>query len=218
MAEISARDLRRLEALEERLGKSQEERKTLIAERRELRGAVTANARRIREVEREAADTAKQVEAVLAENAALAQRLDDATGDVEQLRSASLQLREQADAAQSELKGTQEALAVAQRELGSLKNDRDGLARSLALASEQLAGRGIEPVLPAADVAKLVDDLVVDLGSRLPGLAVRDGEMRLKVAFGKVGDASGFVVPSAASPPEILETLHELALRFDRPP
>jgi hypothetical protein len=45
---------------------------------------------------------------------------------------------------------------------------------------------------------------------------VRDGEIRLQVAFGKVGTATGFVVPSAESPEEIRKTLHEVAIRFDR--
>jgi len=105
----------------------------------------------------------------------------------------------------------------AQRELGSLKSDRDGLTKNLALANTQLAGQAIEPVLPAAEVVKLVDGLVGDLGSRLPGLVIRDGETRLKVAFGRVGGDNGFVVPSATSSPETRDNLHEIALRFDRP-
>jgi hypothetical protein len=40
--------------------------------------------------------------------------------------------------------------------------------------------------------------------------------MRLKIAFGKIGRESGFVLPTAESPPELRENLHELSLRFDR--
>lgn len=218
MPEISARDLRRLESLESRLGKAQDERKALMAERRELRSAVTANARRAREIEKQAAATDEQLKAMLSENASLAQRLDDATRDLEEVRAASLRLREQTDAAQGELKRVQADLATAQRELTAANKEREALSSRLSTADEQLAGKSIEPLLPAGDVARLVDELVIAVGDRLPGLAIRDGEMRLKVAFGRTGKASGFVVPTATSSPDVRENLHEVAFRFDRLP
>jgi DNA repair exonuclease SbcCD ATPase subunit len=216
MPEISARDLRRLEALEDKLTRAQDERKALAAERRELRAAVTANARRARALEREAAAADTKLEAVLAENAALAARLDETAADLEQLKAASLELRAQLDGASADLESGKEALAKAQDELGAVAKERDGLADSLKLANEQLAGKGITPVVPAKEVAKLVDQLVVEIGTGLPGMVVRDGELRLLVAFGKVGQQTGFVVPSAESPPEVRENLHEVAIRFDR--
>lgn len=216
MPEISARDLRRLEAVEGKLVRARDERKALAAERRELRAAVTANARRARVLEREAAATDAKLEAVLAENAALAARLDEAAVDLEQLQAASLELRAQLDSARAELEGAKEALAKAQGELGALAKERDGLAANLKLANEQLAGKGITPVVPAKEVAKLVDDLVVEIGSGLPGMVIRDGELRLQVAFGKVGQQTGFVIPSAESPAEVRENLHQVAIRFDR--
>jgi DNA repair exonuclease SbcCD ATPase subunit len=216
MPEISARDLRRLEALEGKLTRAQDERKALAAERRELRAAVTANARRARALEKEAAASDAKLEAVLAENAALAARLDEAAADLEQLKAASLELRSQLDGARAELEGGKEALEKAQGELGAIVKERDGLTESLKLANEQLAGKGITPVVPAKDVAKLVDELVVQIGTGLSGMVVRDGELRLQVAFGKVGQQTGFVIPSAESPPEVRENLHEVAIRFDR--
>lgn len=47
-------------------------------------------------------------------------------------------------------------------------------------------------------------------------MVVRDGEIRLQVAFGKVGRASDFVVPSADAPPDVCKNLHEVSVRFDR--
>jgi hypothetical protein len=214
--EISARDLRRLQSLEDRLTREQSERKALAAERRELRAAVTANARRAREAEKELASCRAQVEALLKENAAAASRLDEARADVEQIRTASLELRDQDDEARAQLAEAQEALAAARKEVGSIAAERDGLAETLKLANEQLAGKEMTPVLPAKDVANLVDGFVVELGSGLPGLAVREGEIRLQVAFAKVGEVSGFVVPSAESPPEVRENLHQVSVRFDR--
>jgi len=73
------------------------------------------------------------------------------------------------------------------------------LSAAPSCGADRPRGQAIEPVLPAAEVAKLVDGLVGDLGSRLPGLVICDGEMRLEVAFGRVGGDNGFVVPSATS-------------------
>ena len=216
MPEISARDLRRLEALEGRLAKTQDERKALAAERRELRAAVTANARRARSAEKEAASAEGKLEAVLAENKALAARLDEVGADLERLKEASLGLRQQVDAATAELGGARDALDQAQKQLEGVQAERKSLADNLKLANEQLAGKEITPVIPATEVAKLIDGLVVEIGSGLPGMVVRDGELQLQVAFAKVGQQSGFVIPGAESPPEVRESLHRVAIRFDR--
>ena len=216
MPEISARDLRRLQALEGRLTKTQDERKALAAERRELRAAVTANARRAREAEKEAAAADEKLEAVLKENAALAARIDEIQADLERVQAASLELRAQVDATGAELGAAQQALAAAEGKVGGLEKERDSLSESLKLANEQLSGKGMTPVLPAKEVAKLVEGLVVEIGTGLPGMVVRDGELRLQVAFGKIGQQTGFVIPSAETPPEVRKNLHEVAIRFDR--
>ncbi len=216
MPEISARDLRRLQALEERLTRTQDERKALAAERRELRAAVAANARRARAAEKEAAAADDKVEAVLRENAALAARIDEIQADLEGMQAASLRLREQVDTTSAELGTVREALAAAEGKVGGLEKERDSLSDSLKLANEQLSGKGMTPVLPAKEVAKLVEGLIVEIGTGLPGMVVRDGELRLQVAFGKIGQQTGFVIPSAESPPEVRENLHEVAIRFDR--
>jgi len=214
--EVSATDLRRLEALEGRLEKTRDEQQKLTAERRQLRAAATANTRRIRELEKDAGATEKQLEAALAENASLATRLDECSKDLERIQTASLELRTELDAARGELEKTAKAAAQAQKEISSLRKERDDLADSLALANEQLAGKSVAPVLTAKEVSKLVDSLVNDLGSHLSGMAIRDGELQLKVGFEKVGRATGFVVPSSESPPEVRENLHEVSIRFAR--
>jgi chromosome segregation ATPase len=214
--EISARDLRRLETLEGRLVKAEDARKELAAARRELRAAVTAEARRAQAAGKEAAAAGEQLEAILAENAALAARLDEVSADVERLQAASLELRTQLDTTRGDLEKALEAVKQAQLDLSAAQAERDGLAENLKLANEQLAGKEMTPVLPAQEVAKLVDRFVSELGSGTRSLVVREGEVRLQVAFGKVGQATGFVVPSAESPPEIGRNLHEVMIRFDR--
>ena len=216
MPEISARDLRRLEAFEGRLSKAQSERKALAQERRELRAAVTANARAAREADRRVAAVGDQLEAVLAENQKLAARLDEVTADLERLRSAGVERQQQADDAKAQLAAGQEQLTKVQSELEVVTSERDQLAERVKVADDQLAGKGITPVLPPKDVAVLVDRFVRSVSSGLPGMAVRDGEIRLQVAFAKVGTATGFVVPSSDAPEDIRQNLHEVALRFER--
>ncbi len=216
MPEISARDLRRLQALEGRLSKAEADRKALAEERRNLRDAVSANARAAREATKEATALGDQLEAVLAENQKLAARLDENAADLERLRSAGVELRQQVDAARKELAGAQEQLAKARGNVDALTAERDRLAERVEVADEQLAGKEITPVLPPKDVAALVNRFVTDVSVGLPGMVVRDGELRLQVAFGKVGTTTGFVVLSAESPEEIRRNLHEVAIRFDR--
>lgn len=58
-----------------------------------------------------------------------------------------------------------------------------------------------------------MDTLFQDIGSGMTGLDVREGEVRLQVAFGKVGRTTGFVVPGPDVP---VENLHQVTARFDR--
>jgi predicted nuclease with TOPRIM domain len=210
VAEISATDLRRLETLDSRLQKAGAERKKLIAEQAKLRNEANANVKRSRELVKELDAAEKKLEAAVAENAALAARLEESAGDLERLQTASSELREKLDGADSEIEKAKKLAA----ETASLREERDRLAESLSLANAQLAGKSVTPVLPAAEVSALVHDFVSGLSSRLSGMAVRDGELQLKVGFEKVGRTSGFVVPSSESPPEVRESLHELSIRF----
>lgn len=215
MAEISARDLRRLQGLESKLEKATTERKELAAERRELRSAVNENATLAKANEKDAREASSKLDAVVAENEKLATTLDEVTGDLEQLKGSAEKLRAALDAARAEVKKANGEAAAAQKQLSAAVTDRDRIDKTLAIANKQLAGQKIDPVLPADQVAQMLDDLVVGLGTKLRGLAIRDGQMRLNVAFGNLGKDAGFVIPSADSPPELRENLHEVAFRFD---
>jgi hypothetical protein len=99
-------------------------------------------------------------------------------------------------------------------DLRSLLLENAALAEKLEAAEARLEQS--PPLLAAADVAALVDDLLARLDSQLAGLAVRDGELRLNVGFEQVGEERRFVVPSSAAPPEARENLHSVSLRFVR--
>lgn len=216
MPEIRADDLRRLKALEARLERAQDERKSFTAERRELRARTTTAERATRAADARAAEAAERLEALLSENGRLAAQLDEIAKDTERLRSAGVKLREQLDAARTSLRESAAETKRLGKALERSQAEEGRLAEGLKLAEAQLRAKTTTPVLPAKEVARLIDGFVEEIGGGLPGLAVREGEIRLNVAFGKVGRATGFVVPSADAPPEVRKNLHEVAVRFDR--
>jgi chromosome segregation ATPase len=216
MPEISAQDLRRLKALEERLEKAQDEKKSLAVERRELRARATTAERTAKSAEKRAAEVDERLAGLLLENNRLAARLDEIAADSERLRAAGLRLRAQLDETR---KGLREAVAASKklnRSLQKTESERERLGERLKLAEAQLKTTTTTPVLPAKEIARLIDGFVDEIGTGLPGMVVRDGEIKLQVAFGKVGQAAGFVVPSADAPADVRKNLHEVAIRFDR--
>lgn len=216
MPEISAQDLRRLQALEEKLEKAQGEKKSFTVERRELRARATTAERAAKSAEKRAGEIDDRLAALLAENARLAVRLDEIATDSERLRAAGVKLREQLDTTKKSLQQTLSEATKTTRALRKAESEREVLGQRVKLAEAQLKTKTITPVLPAKEVARLIDGFVDEIGSGLPGLSVREGEIRLQVAFGKVGQASGFVVPSADAPADVRKNLHEVSVRFDR--
>ena len=215
MPEISPQNLRRLRALEGRLAKADEKARSSVAERRELRALAAAAERTARAAEKRAGDIEERVTALIDENARLAARLDGVAADSERLQGAASRLREQLDEAEASLRAATSDQKALTRSLQQAESDRDRLAERLKLADAQLGGKAAR-VLPPKEVAMLIDQFVDEIGSGLPGLVVRDGEIKLQVAFAKVGRATGFVVPSADAPPEASRNLSEVAIRFDR--
>lgn len=216
MPEISAQDLRRLRALEGRLEKAQDERKSFAAERRELRAQATSAERAAEAAGSRTAEAEGRLEALLAENGRLAARLDEIGKDAVKLRGAAVKLREQLDEARKAVRTGAAETKRLTKSLQRAETESGRLAERLKLAETQLRTKTTTPVLPAKEVAKLIDGFVEEIGGGLPGLAVREGEIRLNVAFGKVGRETGFVVPSADAPADVRKNLHEVAVRFDR--
>ena len=216
MPEVSAQDLRRLTTLEERLEKVQGEKRSFTAERRELRARATVAERAVRSAERAASEIDNRLTALLEENARLATQLEESAADGEQLRTAAEKLREEVDASAKSLDEARSETSRLTESLAKAESERDQVAERLKIADAQLKTEAKTPILPAKDVARLIDGFVGELGTNLSGMAVREGEIKLQVAFGKVGSSTGFVVPSADSPPEVRKDLHEVSIRFDR--
>ncbi len=216
MSELSAQDLRRLKTLEERLEKAADEKRSFAVERRELRARATAAERAAKAAERRAGEVDDKLAALLAENARLATQLDEAGADAERLRAAGVKLREELEATKKTLREVVAEYKRLAKTLQRAERDRERLAEKLKLAEAQLKAKTTIPVLPAKEVAKLIDGFMEEIGTGLPGLSVREGEIHLQVAFGKVGRASGFVVPSADAPPDVRKNLHDVSFRFER--
>lgn len=216
MSELSAQDVRRLKTLEERLEKAADEKQSFQAQRRELRARATAAERAVKAADRRSAELEDKLTAVLAENARLATRLDELTADSEGLRAAGVKLREEVNATKKSLRESSAEVRRLAKGLDRTEKDRDRVAEHLKTAEAQLKAKTTTPLLPAKEVAKLIDGFMEEIGTGLPGLSVREGEIRLQVAFGKAGRATGFVVPTADAPEDVRENLHEVAFRFDR--
>lgn len=216
MSELSAQDVRRLKTLEERLEKAADEKQSFQAQRRELRARATAAERAVKAADRRSAELEDKLTAVLAENARLATRLDELTADSEGLRAAGVKLREELNATKKSLRESSAEVRRLAKGLDRTEKDRDRVAEHLKTAEAQLKAKTTTPLLPAKEVAKLIDGFMEEIGAGLPGLSVREGEIRLQVAFGKAGRATGFVVPTADAPEDVRENLHEVAFRFDR--
>lgn len=216
MSELSAQDVRRLKTLEERLAKAADEKQSFQAQRRELRARATAAERAVKAADRRSAELEDKLTAVLAENARLATRLDELTADSEGLRAAGVKLREELNATKKSLRESSAEVRRLAKGLDRTEKDRDRVAEHLKTAEAQLKAKTTTPLLPAKEVAKLIDGFMEEIGAGLPGLSVREGEIRLQVAFGKAGRATGFVVPTADAPEDVRENLHEVAFRFDR--
>lgn len=198
------------------MAKATGDRKSLAAERKELRAAVTANARRAKAAEETAAADSERLDKLVEENAQLAAERDRAVADAQLLESTSATLRSDLTRAAAEAKAAKREAASLAKQLSSAGAEVERGREALAVARAQLEKDGTDLMLPTSEVAELVDHLIVDFSDRMPGLGIRDGELRLKVAFGKVGGQPGLVLPTPTSPAAVLDSLQDITLRFDR--
>ncbi len=203
----------RVEALE---AASQEAREALKTERAEAKERIRAAEERAAAAIAAVGSLPEQVEALLRENRRLAEQLDAVRGDVTTLGKAAEEARQAAETARSEAVAATKAQTQAEETIRRLSEERASLATRLGAAEAQLQDEGKTVILPADEAARQVGTLVDQLSAGLPNLSVREGEFRLKVAFGGAGDLSGFVIPTADSSPELRNALHELTLRFDQ--
>lgn len=206
-AERTAKKVERTEEAASQLRQERDaEREKLAAERRQ-REELQDRARVIEQKEGSLID----------QNRDQAERLAELVNDVESLRSAA-----------SEAVATRDRALVEAREAAAARQDLEGrvkgledegarLREALRSATLQLKSQDRPRVLPAAEVAGLVSSFLGQLRSGLPGLDVRDGDLKLKLAFASDGENPGFVIPTIDSP-ESIGPIHEVDVHLDRLP
>ena len=151
---------------------------------------------------------------LIQENRRLAESTHTVKRDLELFREKAEKAARDIQIARKETAVELNAKHAAERK--KLRGEQAKLQSELSLATKQLKKEGKVPLLPPEKVADLMGDLVNRLGGQIPGMKMRTGEMKLKVAFGAAGDVSGFVVPTPDTGPDVKENLHEVTIRFDR--
>lgn len=172
---------------------------------------------RVEALERELAEMERRLSAAIEDAsdasgqlAAARRERERAEGEVATVRAQLDRLSQAAKGAETRLHEVEAALTTSLREL-QLANGK------LEAAERDLRSKGRQPLMPAPELARLTTDFLRSLESQMPGMFLRDGELRLKVAVGK-GDAgpAGFHVVTPDAPPELASALQEFVLRFGK--
>ena len=193
--------------LKERADAQEAEQKTQIA-------ALAADLTKTRAalVDLQKADNA--LEPLLAENQRLAAQIDATATESAALRATAAAAKADVEAARADTDAA--VRAELGKQIEKLTTQQAALQKQLDTAKVQLKEQGKTPIVPAEQVASLLNDLVGQFQTNFSGLQIRDGELALRVGFAAAGDVTGFVVPTADSTPEMRESLQEIRLRFDR--
>lgn len=212
MPDISASELRRLQALSERIVRSEDRRRVLQEQRNAARDEVKELRATNRGLQKEVKDLTKQIAEVIEENKRLSEALTAAEDDVSNVtgRAAELvserdRLATANDSLTRETRDLTKKLAAQEKANGTLK-------KSLDSAQAQLEADEVPVLLTGDSVGNLLDDFVkqIDIG----GLQINKGDIRLSVAFGTAGEATGFLIPSTAADKDL--PLHTISLDLVR--
>jgi DNA repair exonuclease SbcCD ATPase subunit len=223
MPEISAAELRRLEALSERIVRVDQRRRTVMEARDAARAEVKKLRATIREMTGEAGEqktTIEDLERKIAElvtaNADQAGRLVIAERSAGQAAIAASKLADARDDLKEKLAADKAKLKDATKQVVVLQKTAGTLKKQVAVLESQVAATDLPVFLPAEKVGELLDDFVTqfDVG----GLRVTDGDVRLTVAFAGTGNGAAFVIPSTAAEKDEMP-LHTVNLKLGpRPP
>jgi chromosome segregation ATPase len=156
------------------------------------------------------------ISGLLVENRRLAEQLESFSGDLDRLRVAAEESSSAARVARTEADAAIKARAEVEKTLAATQAQRAELQNQVTLLTKQIADAGQTPFLTADQVAVMLDGLVTQLNLSTGGLAIRNGEVRLKVGFGAAGESVGFVIPTPETAVAIKDSLHEVTLNFER--
>jgi chromosome segregation ATPase len=159
-------------------------------------------------------DHARREEQLIAENRRLAESMGTVENDLKLFQEKAAKAAEDVKAAQEQTAARLNARH--ENEKQQLQNQQEQLQKQVTLLSKQLEEEGRVILMSPERVASLMGELVQQMDSQMPGMKLSTGEVKLKVAFGGVGEISGFAVPTPDAPAELRENLHEVTIRFDR--
>ncbi len=185
----------------------------LATQLKTLTSRATAADKAAAELEKKLAAERARNEALAADDQATARRLEELTRTRNAAVDAAGELREKLGAAHEALAEVRAAEALLRAGQAAAE------AKNVLLAAENdtlratLGAKELPTVVPPQALAGMTASLLDSLGSALPGLVVKSGELKMKVA---VGDRGGFVVPTAAAPASFKDILHEVTLQFAR--
>lgn len=208
-ATAAERATKRLERVEEKLAATEADLAAAHTERAEHAGARADLDKRLGRVGEQQAD-------LIGQNREQAEQLASLREENDILSKAATDAAQAQAAAQAQLKDAVAGQADLARRVQALEAENALSAEALMVARSQLKSEARPQVLPAEEVGGLIQRLMGQLRGSLPGLDVRDGEVKLRMAFATTGEVNGFVVPSADAREEITGPLHEVAFRFDR--
>ena len=221
MPEITATELRRLEAFSNRIVRVEDRQAQLRAQRDAARAEVKALKATVRELERTNRELAKtthtmeddatdQQQQFIDENQRLASELEVAGKTAKQVTTQATRLAELRDALKGEMVDLKATAKTLNKDLTNLTKSNTLLTSQLRTATAQLEATDVPVFIPPDKIGGLLDDFVskIDIG----GLEVAEGDIRLHVAFGGAGDAAGFVIPSTAADKDL--PLHTINLNL----
>ncbi len=153
---------------------------------------------------------------LVSENRRLADALTAATGD----RDAALDGAERAakllEPLTADLATTRQKLDDCEKLAKATAREWDRLRRQVELAEAQQAEVETERILPPEEVADIVGSMIDKLRGSLPELGVAATDLKLHLAFAKVGGQLGLVAPTPDAPAEVRASLHEVNFRLGR--
>lgn len=151
---------------------------------------------------------------LIEENRRLAERLENLTLDLEQYRQAAQNVQEQIAAARQEVEAQfQDQIAQLQQQLTQLQAEK---TEQINIYQQQLRQQEKIPLLTTQGSVELITRFISQLRESMTNFQLKTGDIKLKVAFGQVGDYRGLVIPTIDSQPQIVEQLQEITLQFDR--
>lgn len=217
------RELKRtLTSVEKRADRAESARKDALDAQQSLAARTAEQESQIVNIERRAeeaealVDTLKrQIDELIEENRRAAEEKAALAQDAQTFRTTAEGLRTSIEIATKEARSHRDEQEQLSRRVEALTAERDIIVERLALMEAQLQDEGKVPAIPAGQVVQMIGGLMDAFQTGVPGMALQESTISLRVALESAGDHGGFVIPRPGSSEEMKDILHELTFSFD---